>query len=674
MNPLLQPSSLKHEALPFDRIRPEHFKPALEQAIASGRRIVAELKSQPPSFDNTIRALEASTEEMEFVFTVFHNLVSAESNEELQRLSLELGPLVAAFGNDILLDAEVFAKVKEVHAGRKAAGLDPEQLYLVEKTYLDFARSGAGADDKTKARLREIDDRLSRLHPSFRDNVLKATNAFELWVEREEDLAGLSPALRSAAAEAASEKGQAGKWLFTLHHPSYFPFITFAARRELREKIVRAFGARAFGDAHDNSKVVLEIAALSREKAALLGYKSYAEYALELRMAETPAQVTAFLERLLKAAKPAAERELREIQALAGEMDGVKRLEAWDVWYYGERLKEKRYAFDEEQLRPYFKLENVLKGVFEVAGRLYNLDFKPSREYPVYHEDVQVFEVSKKDGAFIGLFYADFFPRPGKSQGAWMTNYREQGVFRGRLGRPHVSIVCNFTKPSAGRPSLLTFDEVRTLFHEFGHSLHSLLSNVRYRTLAGTNVYQDFVELPSQILENWATEEDALKLFAFHYETGDLIPMELVKKLKESQKFMAGYLSMRQLNFAFLDMAWFSETPKSGESVGDFEERATVVTRVLPPAPGTNISASFAHIFGGGYASGYYSYKWAEALDADAFELFQEKGVFDRSTAERFERYVLSKGGSDHPMRLYEGFRGRSPDPEALLRRDGLIG
>jgi peptidyl-dipeptidase Dcp len=410
------------------------------------------------------------------------------------------------------------------------------------------------------------------------------------------------------------------------------------------------------------------------EKAKILGFKSYAEYALQLRMAESPEQVMGFLNRLLRASRPAAQREMREVQDLALELGGPSQVEWWDFAYYAEKLKERKYSFDEESLRPYFKLENVLAGAFEHARRLFGLDFRPTDEYPVYHPDVKVFEVYRESSEreFVGLFYADFFPRANKSQGAWMTNYYEQGVFRGRRNRPHVSIVCNFSKPTASEPSLLTFDEVTTLFHEFGHSLHSLLSQVEFRSLAGTNVYLDFVELPSQILENWAEESESLRLFAHHYKTGQLIPVELMERLKRAQKFLVGYYTMRQLNFAFLDMAWYSQPPPPGVSVAEFEDRATP-SRLLPAVDGTNISAAFQHIFGGGYASGYYSYKWAEALDADAFELFREKGIFDREVAGRFEEFILSKGGSEHPMRLYEQFRGRAPDPEALLRRDGLL-
>lgn len=671
-NPLLTPSTLKHSAVPFDQIKDEHFLPALEHTIRLGYERLTELKAKPASFENTLRGLEIATEEMEFVYSVFTNLLLANTNERLQALSTEMGPRVAAFANDILLDPVVFAKVREVYDERKS--LDKEQAWLAEKTFLDFQRSGAGLSDDKKARLRELDQTLSRLHPRFRENVLKAANKFELWITNEADLDGLTPTLKEAAKVAATERGRGDAWLITLQHPSFFPFLHFAKNRTLREQVYRANLGRALGGEFDNQALVRQIVSLMHEKARLLGFATYADYALQTRMAETPATVSAFLKRLITAVKPVAKRELGELRELSVKTGGPAELMPWDLWYYMERARETRYDFDQEQLRPYFKLENVLNGVFELAGRLYGLKFTPTKAYPAYHEDVQVFEVTQeRDGQqFIGLFYADFFPRASKNQGAWMTNFYEQGHFRGRKGRPHVSIVCNFTKPTADKPSLLTFDEVSTLFHEFGHALHSLLSQVEYRTFAGTNVYLDFVELPSQIFENWAEEEESLRLFARHYQTGAPIPPELIARLKASQLFAVGLNGLRQLNFATLDMAWFTTPPAETESVTDFENRVTADTQVFPPVAGTNVSVGFNHIFGGGYASGYYSYKWAEALDADAFELFKEQGIFNPEVARRFET-MLSKGGSDHPMRLYEQFRGRSPDPEALLRRDGIV-
>jgi peptidyl-dipeptidase Dcp len=672
MNPIIQPSPLKFGAIPFDKVKPEHFMPALETAIEKGRQAIKRIQAEPASFENSIEALESCSEELEFVHLLFSNLLSADTNDQLQKLSMEIGPKVASFANDILLDEQIFARIKTVHDQREKLNLKPEQKFLVEKVYRDFRRSGAELSPEKKNRLRAIDERLSQLSPKFRENTLRATNEFELWIDDEKGLAGLPESAREAAKESAKEKGQPAKWLFTLQAPSYLAFMRFSENRALREKMYRAFASRSFGGGNDNQPIILETVQLMTERAQLLGASNYAQWALETRMAETPEQVSGFLNKMLNVVKPAAEKDVREVQDLAAAMGGPNPMQPWDFTFYSEKLKQKKYSFDEEQLRPYFKLENVLKGVFELAYRLFGLKFTPATEYPVYHPDVQVYEVTRDNGEFVGLFYADFFPRASKNAGAWMTNYYEQGKFRGREIRPHVSNVCNFTKPTPGKPSLLTFDEVRTLFHEFGHGLHSLLSKVEFRSLAGTNVYLDFVELPSQILENWAEEEDLLKIYATHYQTGEVLPKEILKNLKDAQRFLAGYIALRQVNFAFLDLAWFTK-PVGTMSVPEFEIAATERTNIFPRVEGTNISSSFGHIFGGGYASGYYSYKWAEALDADAYEYFKEKGIFDRETAKRFEECVLSKGGSDHPMRLYENFRGRKPDPEALLRRDGLI-
>lgn len=673
MNPLLQPSSLKHSAVPFDKIKAEHFKPAFEAAIEKGRVHLEAARTMPASY-KTMLALEAATEESDFIWLTFNNLLVAHSDDDLRALSQVLGPIAAAFGNDILLDEQLFAKVKEVYEQRDKLGLNAEQKYLVEKTYKGFQRNGATLNPEQKQRWRAIDERLSQLFPKFQENVLRATNEFEMWITDEKDLSGLPEGARIAARDAAKAKGRPDQWLFNLQGPSYLAFMRYADSRPLREKLYRAYLSRAVNGSIDNRPVIVEMVRLMTEKSQLIGHRSFADYALELRMAETPTQVSKFLKRIYDVVKPVAEKEVAEVTRFARELGGPERVEAWDFSYYSEKLKEKLYSFDEESLRPYFKLENVLNGVFEHARRLYGLKFQASTEYPVYHKEVQVFEVTRENGGeFVGLFYTDFFPRESKSQGAWMTNYYEQGPLRGKPHRPHVSIVCNFTRPTDDKPSLLTFDEVLTLFHEFGHSLHGLLSKVEHRTLAGTNVYLDFVELPSQIMENWAEEKESLALYAHHYKTGALIPDNLIESLKRSQKFQVGYLALRQLNFAFLDLAWFSEPLPEGVSVEAVEEAAVAACRVLPKVDGTLVSTGFTHIFSGQYASGYYSYKWAEALDADAFELFKEKGLFDRATAQRFEEFILSKGGSDHPMRLYEKFRGRKPDPEALLRRDGLL-
>jgi peptidyl-dipeptidase Dcp len=516
--------------------------------------------------------------------------------------------------------------------------------------------------------------KLSTLGPKFGENVLKATNAFELELTTEDDLVGLPESAKEACAAAAEAKGKQGTWLVTLQAPSMIPFLQYSEKRELREKIWKAYSSRAFKDEFSNENTIKEIVSLKYERANLLGFPTHAHYVLDKRMAGNPEKVNAFLQKLLKASKPAAERDLAEVQEFAKSIGGPDTLLPWDFAFYSEKIKEKKFEFSEEDLRPYFKLENVIAGVFEHASKLYGLKFTASTDYPVYHDDVMTYEVyDESSNDFIGLFYADFFPRDSKRGGAWMTTFYEQGLFQGEVMRPHVSIVCNFTKPTKDKPSLLTFMEVQTLFHEFGHSLHGLLSQCKYRSLAGTNVLWDFVELPSQILENWTLEKESLDLFAKHYETGELMPKELAQKIKDSSKFLAGYSSLRQLNFATVDMRWHTTVPDKITSVDEFEAEATKETTLFDKVPGTNFSCAFSHIFAGGYSSGYYSYKWAEVLDADAFEMFKEKGLFDASVAKSFKENILMKGGTEHPMKLYKKFRGREPDPDALLRRDGLI-
>lgn len=663
-----------HHALNFQAFKAADFKPSLNQAIEKARARVQAIRTAPASFENTVVGLEECGEELDFIYNVFSNLLIAESNDELQNLAQVLGPRVADFYNEILLDSDIFKKIEDVYQKRSTLDLDTEQTMLVERLYSDFERRGAKLPEEKKKRLKEIDQKLAGLHPNFGQNVLKAMNAFELYIQNEDELAGLPESVKESLATAATEKGHDGQWLITLHAPSYVPVMKYADNRELREKLWRAYGARAFGGEYDNQKNILELVGLNAEKMKLLGYESFARFAIEKRMAETPEAATEFMKRLLKVSKPVALKEVTEVQKFADESGGPNPIQRWDFAYYSEKLKARKYAFEEEELRPYFPLENVVQGVIEHARRLYGLKFQLVKNYSVYHPDVSVYEVSKAaNGEFIGLLYMDFFPRPGKRPGAWMTSFLEQGLFQKRLERPHVSIVCNFTKPTATKPSLLDFREVSTLFHEFGHSLHGLLSQCHYRSLSGTNVYLDFVELPSQLMENWILEEESLKLFARHYQTGEVIPTELIEKVKASDRFQAGYNCVRQLQFGFLDMAWYSADPMQITSVAGFEREAIKDTEVLPPAEGSNISCSFSHIFAGGYAAGYYSYKWAEALDADAFEMFKEHGIFDPKVAHAFEENVLQRGGTEHPMKLFERFRGRKPDPDALLRRDGLL-
>ncbi len=666
----------RDEAIPFDQLKLEHFVPALDFGIEKARKKIQQLKDNPApaDFDNTIIALETASEDYETVQSVYFNLFSAEASEELQALAKEISPKSAAFASEIALDDKLFARIKAVHESLGTANLNAEQVRLVEKYYKDFSRNGALLSPENKDKLRQIDQELSLLGPQFSENVLKATNAFELITDRKADLVGLPEGVIEAAAQDAERKGHPGKWLFNLQAPSFLPFMQYAQNRELRKKLWLAYNSRSFKDTFDNQEVVKKIVKLRHDRAQLLGFATHADFILSERMAQTPQQVMKFLTELLTPSKKAAERDIAELRAFKKSIDGNDEVMPWDFAYYSEKLKEKKYKFNDEELRPYFKLETVVEGVFEHARRLYGLTFKEVLDVPKYHPDVRTFEVrEERTHNYIGLFYTDFFPRETKKGGAWMTAYREQGLFNGQVRRPHVSIVCNFTKPTASKPSLLTYDEVQTLFHEFGHALHGLLSQVSYRSLAGTNVYWDFVELPSQIMENWVKEKEGLDIFARHYQSNQPIPVELVEKIKKASQFQAGYYSMRQLQFGFLDMAWHQQDPSTIADVDTFENKVTEVTRVLPKVGGTNVSCSFSHIFAGGYSAGYYSYKWAEVLDADAFEYFKEAGLFDREVAEKFKAFILSRGGTEHPMELYKKFRGREPDPKALLRREGLM-
>jgi len=666
----------RDEAIPFDQLKREHFLPALEFGIKQARLNIQKLKDNtaPADFENTIMALETASEGYESVQSVYFNLFSAEADEALQGLAKEISPLSAAFASEVSLDLELFGKIKEVYEKKDSHGLAMEQVRLIEKYYKDFSRNGALLSEADKDKLRQIDQELSVLGPQFSENVLKATNAFEMLIDNKGDLLGLPEGAIEAAAQEAETKGHKGKWLFNLQGPSFMPFMQYAQNRELRRKLWTAYNSRAFKDAFDNQDIVKKIVQLRHDRAVLLGFKTHADFILSERMAQNPNQVMKFLNELLVPSKKAADRDVAELRSYKKSLDGNEEVMPWDFAYYSEKLKEKKYKYSDEELRPYFKLETVVEGVFEHARRLYGITFKEVLDVPKYHPEVRAFEVrEERTQNYVGLFYTDFFPRETKKSGAWMTVYREQGYHNGQVRRPHVSIVCNFTKPTASKPSLLTYDEVQTLFHEFGHALHGLLSQVTYRSLAGTNVYWDFVELPSQIMENWVKEKEGLDIFARHYQTKQPIPIELVEKIKKASQFQAGYYSMRQLQFAFLDMAWHSQDPKNITDVDAFENKATDHTRALPKIPGTNSSVSFSHIFAGGYSAGYYSYKWAEVLDADAFEYFKEAGLFNREIAEKFKSSILSRGGTEHPMDLYKKFRGREPDPKALLRREGLL-
>ncbi len=670
-NPLLKP----FDAAPFSEIASEHFLPAIKNGISIAKREVEAIVSNPekPSFSNTIEKLEYSGALLDRVTSVFFNLNSAETNEEIQKIAQEASPLLSEFSNDIALNTDLFKRIESVYLQKESLDLNPEQYTLLEKRYKSFSRNGANLAEDKKDKLRAIDKELSTLGLKFGENVLAETNKFEMLLTNESDLDGLPEGAKEAAKAMANAKDKKG-WLVTLDYPSYIPFMTYANNRSLRQKLALAFGSKGFHNNElDNQSIVLKITNLRHQRALLLGYSSHANYVLEERMAETPDKVFSFLNEILKKAKPAAEREFKQLEAFAKELDDIDQLQKWDGAYYVEKLKQKLFDLDDEKLKPYFKLENVIEGVFTVASKLFGLQFEEINNIDKYHEDVKTYKITDQEGKFVSLFYADFHPRPGKRNGAWMTSYKSQMRQEGENIRPHVSIVCNFTKPTPSKPSLLTFNEVTTLFHEFGHALHGMLANTTYPGLSGTSVYWDFVELPSQVLENWCYEKEALELFAKHYETGEVIPMELVKKIKESATFMEGMTTLRQLSFGLLDMSWHAQDPSKIKNVKEHEKKVFAETALYPDVKENCMSTAFSHIFQGGYSAGYYSYKWAEVLDADAFEYFKEHGIFNKDIATKFKENVLSKGGTENPMTLYKRFRGQEPKPEALLKRAGLI-
>ncbi len=675
-NPLLQP----FDTAPFSKIKNAHFKPAFEQAIADARAEIDAItgNADAPTFENTIEALDFSGQQLDRISSVFFNLNSAETNDEIQAIAQEVSPLLSEFSNDITLNEALFKRVKSVYENKNALELTPEQQTLLDKKYKSFARNGANLPEDKKQQLRDIDKQLAKLKLTFGENVLAETNKYTLHITDEKDLSGLPDHAKVAAAQTAEEMKKDG-WVFTLQYPSYIPFMTYADNRELRKKLAIASGAKGFqNDELDNQENVLQISKLRHQRAQLLGYDTHAHFVLEERMAQSPQKVESFLQELLEKAKPAAKREFKELSAFAKKTEDIDQLQKWDSAYYTEKLKQERFNLDDEKLKPYFKLENVIDGAFTIAERLFQLKFTEVFDIDKYHEDVKTFRVSDTKGLDVAIFYADFHPRPGKRNGAWMTSYKPQYVKGGKNERPHISIVCNFTKPipaKAGisKPSLLTFNEVTTLFHEFGHALHGMLANTTYPSLSGTGVSWDFVELPSQVMENWCYEKEALELFAKHFETGETIPMELIEKIKASATFMEGMQTLRQLSFGLLDMAWHGGDPSIITDVKAKEQEAFTDTQFFPDVAENCMSTSFSHIFQGGYSSGYYSYKWAEVLDADAFAYFLEKGIFNIEVAAKFKEHVLSKGGTEHPMVLYKRFRGKEPNPEYLLKRAGLL-
>ena len=675
MNILNKRFETPYGTAPFSKINTTDFLPAFKTAITKAKAIITSIceNNDPPTFENTIETLEFSGLELERISSLFFNLNAAETNEEIQKIAQKVSPLLSEFSNDIALNEALFKRIKTVFEQKNSIKLTSEQQQLLEKKYKSFSRNGALLNSDEKEKLREIDKSLSGLKLTFGEHLLAETNRYELHITEESDLDGL-PEDEKEAAKLLAEKKQKKGWIISLDYPSYIPFMTYAKNRKLREKLSCAFGKKGFqNDELDNQSIVLNIANLRQQRAALLGYKTHAHYVLEERMAKTPQKVIHFLNDLLEKATPFAKKEFETLCAFAYKNDGIEELQKWDGAYYSEQLKKKLFDIDDAQLKPYFKLENVIEGAFLIAKKLFGLEFKKLEDIDTYHEDVMTFKVLDNDSNFVAIFYADFFPRQGKRSGAWMTSFKPQYILNGTNERPHVSIVCNFTKPTKTIPSLLTFNEVTTLFHEFGHALHGMLANTTYPSLSGTSVAWDFVELPSQLMENWCYEKEALSLFAKHYQTGELIPMEWIDKIKAAGKFQQGMQTLRQLSFGLLDMSWHGKNPTPIKCVKTHEKEVFSSTQLYPDVAENCMSTAFAHIFQGGYSSGYYSYKWAEVLDADAFAYFKSKHVFDAKIANSLKHYVLSQGGTEDPLILYKKFRGKDACNKALLERAGLV-
>ena len=671
-NPLLGKFDQPFGTIPFNEIKTEHFVPALDAAIDEAKAEINAIAGnvEAPTFKNTVLAQELSGKKLGRVATAYFHLFGSESDQDFQALAGEISPKLAKFGNDINLNKDLFKRVEEVYENQMDS-LNDEDARLTELCYKGFVRNGAKLSDEDKEKIRNLDEEMSTLSPQFSNNGLNATNSYEMWLD-ESDLDGLPDIIKDGAKMAAKSKGKEDKWLITLQFPSYFPFMKFSNRRDLREELMRASVTKCNGGEFDNTELCKRIAKLKHERAMLLGYDNFADYILEKRMAENQTNIFNLLDDLYDACYEPAKDDLEQIKAVAKEIDEIDDIKPWDTVYYGEKLKQKLYDFNEDSLRPYFKSDNVVKGVFDIANRMYGLSFNKLDNVQTWHEDVNVYEVADEDGSHVGILYEDLFPRETKRSGAWMNELRSQGMQDDEVLRPHVTFNCNLTKPTDTTPSLLTFAEVTTIFHEFGHCLHGLLSNRKYTSVGGTSVFWDFVELPSQIMENWVGEKEALSLFAHHYETGEVIPDELLQKIKDSKNFMSGTMCLRQLSLGYLDMAWFGKD-NDVENVEEFEWDAIKKTALMERMPGASISCSLGHIFAGGYSAGYYSYKWAEVLEADAFEKFKEDGIFNRDTAKSFRENILSQGNMKHPMELYKAFRGREPRVEALLKRDGLM-
>ena len=674
-NPLLEKSTLRYGAPAFDEIRTEHYMPAFNAAIAKGKAEIDSIVNNPddPTFENTILALEYAGSDLSRVSGIFFNVNEANTNEQMQAIAEEISPVMTEYSMSILLNDKLFERVKQVYGQLDSLDLGPEQKRLTEITYRNFARNGANIPADRKEEFSKIQEELSLLSLKFGKNVLDATNAYILHITDSSQLAGLPESAVAAGAAEAKSRNLDG-WVYTLQYPSMEPFMKYSDIRSLREQMWRASNAKCMDGESSNEDVVKRIVELRIKEAELLGFDKYSDYILEERMAKSTGTVEDFLNDLLVKSLPFAKRDVRQIQdyAKANGLEG--KLMPWDFTYYATKYKDEKYKLNDEMLKPYFKLENVQQAVFALADSLYGLKFTEAKDIPGYHPDVKVYDVTDASGRHMALFYSDFFPRDGKRSGAWMTSFREQGYDKdGVEQRPLVSIVCNFTKPTENEPSLLTFYEVTTLLHEFGHALHGMLSDVRYPSLASPNVAWDFVELPSQIMENWATEKEYLASWAKHYKTGEVMPDELIRKIVDSKNFNSGYAQVRQLTFGICDMAWHTLERVPSESVEQFETEAVAKCQIMPVVKGTAFSPSFSHIFAGGYAAGYYSYKWAEVLEADAFQLFKEQGIFNKEVSGSFRKNILSRGNTEDADVLYRNFRGRDPKPEALLEKLGMV-
>jgi peptidyl-dipeptidase Dcp len=673
-NPLLAEWNTPFNTPPFNLIETTHYLPAVEDAVKLAENEIQSItdNTDEPTFKNTVAALDSAGEKLGRISSVLFNLNSAETNKLLQEATQRVAPVLTRFSNDITLNTKLFERIVKIFEKKNTADYTTEEKILIERKYRNFMLGGAGLKEHERERFRAISEELSTLSLKFDENVLEETNSWLLHITESSNLAGLPEILTDAAAKEAVSRNKEG-WIFTLHYPSYVPFMQYSEKRHLREKMFKAYSSRAFrGNEYDNKSIVTKIVNLRLEIAKMLGFRNFAEMVLGDRMADTPEKVEKFLEELYTASQPAAFRDLNTIKKFASE-DGLKEpLERWDWAFYSEKLKKKLYDIDDEILKPYFSLEKVESAIFGLATKLYGIRFSVNRNIPVYHPDVKTYEVYDNDDTFLAILYVDYHPRPGKSGGAWMTSYRDQRKKNKKDIRPLISIVANFTRSSETRPSLLSFNELTTLLHEFGHALHGMLTKCTYESLSGTNVARDFVELPSQFMENYAYEKEWLDTFAVHYQTGEKLPEDYINKIKEASAYNEGYACYRQLSFGFLDMAWHSLENHSEISISDFENKIMTKTELFPPVEGVNMSAAFGHIFGGGYAAGYYGYKWAEVLDADAFQHFQETGIFNNKTATSFRKNILEKGGTENPAELYKRFRGKAPSIDALLKRSGL--